>query len=245
MQALTPKPLSEREIGQLEKFLLDNDELDAPMDISTLDGYLCAVLSGPNMIMPSQWMRWVWDMENGEQPPTFRNEKQAQRILDLLMRYSNDIAGVLTYSPEDYEPLFYERKGEGETITIVDEWCYGYVKGMSLDPAGWQPVKDAHPEWFEVIELHGTEEGWDRLKRLVEEHPDSLDRHQALVEQITPAVRDIHAYWLARRGPAGDESPHSKQQPVRKASTPGRNDPCPCGSGKKFKRCHGAPGALH
>jgi uncharacterized protein len=27
---------------------------------------------------------------------------------------------------------------------------------------------------------------------------------------------------------------------VRKAETPGRNDLCPCGSGKKYKKCHGA-----
>jgi len=30
------------------------------------------------------------------------------------------------------------------------------------------------------------------------------------------------------------------QQPVRKEVTIGRNEPCPCGSGKKFKNCHGA-----
>jgi uncharacterized protein len=27
---------------------------------------------------------------------------------------------------------------------------------------------------------------------------------------------------------------------LRKAPEPGRNDPCPCGSGKKYKKCHGA-----
>jgi SEC-C motif domain protein len=31
-----------------------------------------------------------------------------------------------------------------------------------------------------------------------------------------------------------------KPPPVRKQVTAGRNDPCPCGSGKKYKRCHGA-----
>lgn len=30
------------------------------------------------------------------------------------------------------------------------------------------------------------------------------------------------------------------QEPVRRAATTGRNEPCPCGSGKKYKRCHGA-----
>jgi SEC-C motif domain protein len=29
-------------------------------------------------------------------------------------------------------------------------------------------------------------------------------------------------------------------EPARKASTVGRNEPCPCGSGMKYKRCHGA-----
>ena len=32
------------------------------------------------------------------------------------------------------------------------------------------------------------------------------------------------------------------QQPIRKEVTVGRNEPCPCGSGKKFKNCHGANG---
>jgi preprotein translocase subunit SecA len=38
---------------------------------------------------------------------------------------------------------------------------------------------------------------------------------------------------------AGDEEPQ-KAAPVRKGPTPGRNEPCWCGSGKKYKRCHGA-----
>ena len=62
MRSLPQKPLSAREIEQLDKFLLADDDLEATMDVSTLDGFLCAVLSGPKLIMPSEWMRWVWDM---------------------------------------------------------------------------------------------------------------------------------------------------------------------------------------
>jgi preprotein translocase subunit SecA len=36
-------------------------------------------------------------------------------------------------------------------------------------------------------------------------------------------------------GPAQAEAP----KPVRSAAKVGRNDPCPCGSGKKYKKCHG------
>jgi preprotein translocase subunit SecA len=36
-----------------------------------------------------------------------------------------------------------------------------------------------------------------------------------------------------------DPSDSIKQEPVRVGPKVGRNDPCPCGSGKKFKACHG------
>jgi preprotein translocase subunit SecA len=38
----------------------------------------------------------------------------------------------------------------------------------------------------------------------------------------------------------GDASTNGQQQPVLKGDKVGRNDPCPCGSGKKYKKCHGA-----
>ena len=39
---------------------------------------------------------------------------------------------------------------------------------------------------------------------------------------------------------AQEEMVEGKSQPVRRKNKVGRNDPCPCGSGKKFKQCHGA-----
>jgi uncharacterized protein len=86
-----------------------------------------------------------------------------------------------------------------------------------------------------VIHLYGTKGGWERLKELVEAHEDRFARIR-----IAPAARNIHAYWLARR------APREGLRQLNKAPDPGRNDPCPCESGKKFKRCHGAPDvALH
>ena len=195
--------LTNQEIEELDAFLLSDDGRENAMDVSGVDGFLCAVLSGPNVIMPSAWMRGVWDSAEGKQSPEFTSQKQAQRILDLLMRHANDIAFTLTEVPQYYEPLFLERDHKGRTVSIVDEWCCGYVKGIALDPSGWQPLVEAHPDWFDVIHLYGTESGWDRLKKLVEAHEDADARHQALVDLIAPAACNIHAYWLARRAPAG------------------------------------------
>ena len=143
---------------------------------------------------------------------------------DRDIQGADDIADTLTYAPEAYEPLFFEDTVEGGTVSVVDEWCCGYVKGISLDPDGWQPLLAAQPGWFEVIHLYGTEDGWAGLKDLVDRHADSNARHQAYVDQIAPAARRIHAYWLARRtGSAGKSSHHGLQQPIRKPSLPGRN----------------------
>jgi uncharacterized protein len=187
--------LTNREIEKLDAFLLSDGGLENTMDVSTLDGFLCAVLSGPNVIMPSEWMRWIWDMEEGKQTPEFASEKQAQRILGLLIRHANDIAVTLTQVPQDYEPLFFERDVKGRTVSIVDEWCCGYMKGIALDPLGWQPLIETQPDWFEVIHLYGTEGGWNKLKKLVDAHEDADARHQAFVDRIAPAAGKIRAYF--------------------------------------------------
>ena len=234
-------PLSDREIEELNAFLLAEDGLENPMDFYTFDGFICAVLSGPNAIMPSEWLRWVWDEEKGEQTPEFSSKKQATRILSLLIGHANVLAFTLIHGPQYYEPLFYSHNVEGNSVPIIDEWCCGYVKGIALDPESWRPLFDARPDWFEVIHLYGTKGGRERLKQLVDGHEDSVARHQVFVDRIAPAARNIHAHWLARRAP--QDKP---RLPAHRAPTPGRNDPCPCGSGKKFKSCHGAPqAALH
>jgi yecA family protein len=136
-----------------------------------------------------------------EQPPGFANEKQAKRILSLLIGHTNVLAFTLTHGPQHHEPRFYAHKIEASSVPIVDEWCCGYVKGIALDPVGWQPLIDARPDWFEVIHLYGTKSGWNRLKELVDAHEDCVARHQAFVNRIAPAARNVHAYWLARRAP--------------------------------------------
>ena len=188
-------PLTNREIEKLDAFLLSDGGLENAMDVSTLDGFLCAVLSGPKVITPSEWIRWVWDREEGKQAPEFASEKQAQRILGLLMRHANDIAVTLSQVPKEYEPLFFERDVKGGTVSIVDEWCCGYMKGIALDPVGWQPLIAARPCWFEVIHLYGTEGGWNKLKTLVDAHEDADARHQAFVDRIALAAHKIHAYF--------------------------------------------------
>jgi uncharacterized protein len=96
--------LTNQEIEELDAFLLSDDGRENAMDVSGVDGFLCAVLSGPNVIMPSEWMRWVWDSAEGKQSPEFTSEKQAQRILDLLMRHANANAGNVARKRDTVAP---------------------------------------------------------------------------------------------------------------------------------------------
>ncbi len=49
------------------------------------------------------------------------------------------------------------------------------------------------------------------------------------------------AALMTNRGPDGTvASPSERPSPARAIPKVGRNDPCPCGSGKKYKKCHGA-----
>jgi len=240
MNLLSGGSLTDEEIEELDRFLQGIEE---SMDVSTLDGFFTAIVCGPKTIMPSEWMRWVWDMECGEDAPEFESQDQAQRILGLLMRHMNDITETLNEAPEQYEPLLMENPNDGNPIPIIDEWCSGFMKGVLLDSEGWLPVTVGKPDWMSTILLYGTEEGWDQLKK----KNLSLDEHKALANGLAGTVQKIHALWLEERRKqiaAGTFPELVRREPVRNPNKVGRNDPCPCGSGKKFKQCHGHPDRL-
>lgn len=60
---------------------------------------------------------------------------------------------------------------------------------------------------------------------------------QSSQDRLGDAIAKIHAYWDVVRSP-----PATVRRGTPKT---GRNDPCPCDSGKKWKQCCGAPGAVH
>ena len=237
-------PLSDEEIEELDDFLLDAEGIDESMNVSMLDGFLTALICAPKLILPSEWMRWVWDTEHGKDSPNFSSEDEAGRILSMLMRHMNDITRTLSQAPEYYEPLLLENINSGNPIPILDEWCMGFVKGMSLDEEGWSDIAVANPQWLSTIFLYGTEKGWETL--LAKDIP--LEEHIAMSERLTTDVLNIYAGLKTLR-----ESQISQARPstVSKRDLTADNDTqdpaglCPCGSGKKFKLCHGEPGRLH
>ncbi len=238
MKPTLDTPLTSEEVDHLDAFLLQSG-LDAPMDISMLDGFLCGVLSGPRQMPPARWMPWIWDFEAAEQVPQFANDKNAKHVAGLVMRFAREIALNLEHAIDEFEPLFPERETASGSEFVIDDWCFGFLKAVSLDPAAWQPLIDEHPEWFETINLYGTDAGWKKLEEEIEKLPDADARHAASVAAIAPALRRIYGYWQPVRGSAEVALPGAPT-PARNDAKPTRNAPCPCGSGRKYKVCHGA-----
>ncbi len=92
--------------------------------------------------------------------------------------------------------------------------------------------------------LYGTEEGWDVLKR----KNLSVDEHRALADGLADTVRKVHAHFLEQRqGEIADGKLPGivRREPIRHPDKVDRNAPCPCGSGKKYKHCHGSSSRLH
>jgi len=227
-------PLTDQEIEQLEDILLNRIDDDADtagkdegiLDISSLDGYFTAVVSGPETIVPSLWIEKIW----GNYEPEWKTEKDFEIIFSLLARYMNSITNHLMTEPESFEPQFMERKVDGKTWTIVDEWCHGYMTGVELIAGKWDLDSLDMKILIAPIQIFGTEAGWAELHDMNEQERENIQ------QAITPNVRIIHGYWLERREEFLDNE--SSAAPIRRSEPRvGRNDPCPCGSGKKYKKC--------
>lgn len=228
---LEPLPLNDEELDWLDQFLLDRIDDDTVtegknegvLDISELDGFMTALVSGPVVVPPSRWLPVVW----GDFEPEWKNPQEFEAVFTLLIRHMNGIVSSLMEQPGDFEPLFLERVVEGKTYTIVDEWCEGYVQGVNLTADLWGAGGLEMEIMLIPMRAFTSETDWRG-------HELSSDVEiENLYQAIARNVREIHTYWLARR-----EADAPSFVPVRRAApSAGRNAPCPCGSGKKFKKC--------
>ena len=192
---------------------------DSILSASELDGYFAAIVSGPRQIDPGLWYPHIW----AEQLPKWTSEKEGERFTKLAVELMSEAAFMLDEEPDDYEAIFLaDNQGKGEKL-IVSQWCAGYLRGAQV--AGW--IEAELPEELEAalasISLHGSEEGVDALNAMSDEAYD------ASVATVEPAAVALYQYWQQHLEPV---------VPVRREEAKvGRNDPCTCGSGKKYKQC--------
>lgn len=216
-------PLTESELEWLDETITRYSTDKSIIDVSELDGMLTAILSSPLEIEPADWLLAVWG--GAGNVPRWSADRERDRFINLTFQHMGDIAERLNDYPDQFEPLFGTREEEGQELTIVEEWCYGYMRGVAL--SDWSGLPEALQTELEAIALHGDEAKSSALDNF------TADEFLESVDKIRPAALMLHGYWMAH--------PKVKpvQQPIVNAEKVGRNDPCPCGSGKKFKQCCG------
>ena len=224
---MTAGEMPEHEAGlQAVEAYLDSDRSpDGAMGMSDLDGFLTAVAIGPELILPSEWLPVIW---NGE-APEFADQSEAQAVVGGIMGRYNAI--LRQVGDGTIDPIFWVTD-DAEEIVIASDWAEGFMQGIGLRADAWgrllQTERGAEL-LFPILALCGDEEG----ESLLQLSPDEEDRMmEAAPELLPPAILAIAEFWRRRK-------PGSTAAPAQ-AAKPGRNDPCPCGSGRKYKKCCGA-----
>ena len=229
------KPLDETELLDLDMFictdydaekLLNQDGQRARVaSISELDGFLTAIISAPVQLTAEEWQPVLW---RDEEPDWDIFGKEAtERLHGFLFRLLYSNLSLLSDDPESFQPIFASPGAVGvEELTITD-WCRGYIRALLIKEEDWiangEPVK----EELRMIGLFGTIDG---IKTLLEMPRDEIQEFEA---GIPDAIRKIFVQFKQ-----DDTADQQTVQPFERGlSKVGRNDPCPCGSGKKFKKC--------
>ncbi|MDP2144331.1 MAG: UPF0149 family protein [Gallionella sp.] len=229
--------LSPEELKELDSFLLSDATADETMMLDTLDGYLTALAIGPVSLKPSLWLPRVWGSRVSDEP-VFESMGQAQRILDLMLRHMSGIMESLRRDADAHEPIFDTLVYEGNPREYADGemWAHGFMSGIALCRKDWQAFFD-EPDAAEVLRpiyLLGSDDATPAETTLVE----TPEQCEEIGKRIPASVSRIYRYWQPRRQA---EAEHMASVTIQRDQPKvGRNDPCPCGSGKKFKKCCGA-----
>jgi uncharacterized protein len=215
----------------LEDFLASPE---APADSPSLlemDGYMTAVIIGPEQIMPSEWMTDLWPDQFG-----FKDAEEAQKITSALMEYYNGIIRHLEGPPENYRPLYMpEDPAQPATVERAAEWSQGFWNAITRHP-DWRPIiedKDARCLLVPILAFAKAPDEKALIKYTRRQHEEVL---KDAVDNIAEFLLLIRQYWQ-KYNASYDEPALDYQDRSQRV---GRNDPCPCGSGKKYKRCCGS-----
>jgi yecA family protein len=211
MPPASPEALSDDEFDALAELL----DAYSPFDTDGLLGLLHAVVVAPGLLLPSTWFPVLV-------PHGLAEAASARDFIGLVMRQYNDVADALAQNmaimpePDDAEGC--------------EAFAAGYIAGAEVDPE-W--IKNAD-RWTFAAPFAYLAGRLDLIS----------DATIADVEQnLAPDPRQILRREMAATVRAANDSFKEYRQAapptrtVTKAIRVGRNEPCPCGSGKKFKRC--------
>ena len=233
--------LTEEELATLDAFLQSDATPEHCLPIEAVDGFFCALIVGPQVVPQEAYLPIIW---GDDTQPTFKDADEEAQITTLLRRHFNDVAQrievAVTQDKEAYLPIVdeWEETDEEDAPKDGEWWASGFLVGLEFCEKVWFADKE-HEEMLEpllipIVELAGNDE-------LDELSPKARTRR---IAQLPALLLSLYRYWRSdadgKLQLANTLGAQLSNAPVRVENTPGRNDPCPCGSGKKYKKCCGA-----
>lgn len=221
----------EKRLDRLIELLFALPVDNMPMTLSELDGYVTGVLACPEIITPSEWLQEVWG-ETGE--AQFANQNAAEETIGAVMAHYNSVAEKMTRSFW-IKPIYEVDPNNHETLW--EPWVDGFTRAMRLRPEAWENLLDQTDAETRdtMIFMMALQDIYTGNSKFTDDEIDEIDREAP--DMIPNCVATI--LHQSRPELAGSVAANLPGMPHKATPRPGRNDPCPCGSGRKYKQCCG------
>jgi len=209
------------DLARLEHLLNPLSAAGNTMRPDEAQGFFAALISGPDALDRSFW----WKEVLGD-APAFESAEVEAELQALLEKLYHATADTLASNSELDLILYAEENSESPDYW---PWCNAYLFALDSVPTDWFDKADdegVEELLLPVMALGGMFEEEDEQDDLVEFSADELADFK---DQLPAAVAAVHNYWHAKQN-----APSTVR---REGDKVGRNDPCPCGSGKKYKAC--------
>ncbi|MBV8469849.1 MAG: UPF0149 family protein [Burkholderiaceae bacterium] len=250
-----PADLTDAEFAELDELLATTPKPLQALDASMLDGYLCGVLVQPRLIEVDEWLPNIFDYDGGLLPDDV-DAAWLARIKELVVRRHTALNRAMVENGW-FDPVVLDLDEEAPPETAAEdedaEQAQARATYDAMGPisrtlmpwvAGFQHAALCFPELSEMDD-DAVMAALARLYRhLPAETPEekeivaTLDREHPLkdlddaIEELVVTVADLCDLTTEHR--------YHVENVRRDGPKVGRNDPCPCGSGRKYKQCHGA-----
>ncbi|MGR6330304.1 UPF0149 family protein [Sphingomonas sp. XXL09] len=197
--------------------------VEEPMLLTELDGFLTGLSVLPAAIPAMEWMAVIWGPET-DGIPAFDDPLDVQWFAGAVAARRDEIVRDLARGR--LQPIIDVDERDGEPLW--DDWIHGFAEAIALRPELWETMADQPRTATAVAGLETLIAVAREESELDSVAINALQEHA--VAELKAAVQVLHAALPQAAAQSATAAPAAKV---------GRNDPCPCGSGRKHKRCCG------
>ena len=223
------QPLSDLEFDRLSGSLKRFGSKRAK-NLEQLDGFLSALVCGPDEIPRSEYLPEIWEYDLVSED-ALAAQPLLQECVSLITRHRDVILHTLE-GGDVFTPLLLEN---GDGVCAANDWAVGFTHGMELRKKKWATLLDDEEHGGSLIPILAlaNEHNPDPTMRPYRE-PVTAEMREKLIIGAAAGVMRIYRYFEAERLTTRMNPTYRRLSPKVE-----RNDLCPCGSGKKFKHCCG------